>query len=65
MPEPSSRTVLTDIDIPFGRLVLFFVKVALAAIPATLIVAVILAFIGWILQLLFGFGHMGGGMMTL
>ncbi|NIX76243.1 hypothetical protein [Microvirga terricola] len=63
MPEPSSRTVLTDIDIPFGSLVLFFVKAALAAIPATFIVALILAFIGWIFRLLFGFGHMGG-MMT-
>ncbi|MBF9234362.1 hypothetical protein [Microvirga alba] len=62
MPEPSSRTVLTDIDIPFGRLAAFFVKVALAAIPATFIVALIFAVVGWIFRLVFGFGHMSGTM---
>ncbi len=63
MAEQSSRTVLTDIDIPFGSLVLFFVKASLAAIPAAIIVTFILGFIGWILRLVFGFGHMGW-MMT-
>ncbi|MGO4707263.1 hypothetical protein AB4072_15985 [Microvirga sp. 2MCAF38] len=58
MTEPSSRTVLTDIDIPFGSLVLFFVKASLAAIPAAIIVALILGLIGWVARLIFGFGHM-------
>ncbi|MGO4571369.1 hypothetical protein [Microvirga sp. 2TAF3] len=60
MPEPFQRTIITDIDIPFGSLVLFFVKASLAAIPAAFIVAFILAFIGWLLRLIFGFGMMGG-----
>lgn len=34
--------VVTDIKIPFWRLVLFLMKVALACVPALLIVAVIL-----------------------
>jgi hypothetical protein len=62
MAEQPSRTVLTDIDIPFGSLVLFFVKASLAAIPAAIIVALVLAFIGGILRLIFGLGHMGGMM---
>lgn len=63
MAEQSSRIVLSDIDIPFGSLVLFFVKASLAVIPAALIVAFILALIGWIFRLIFGIGHMGW-MMT-
>jgi hypothetical protein len=59
MAEQPSRTVLTDIDIPFGSLVLFFVKASLAVIPAAIIVSFILAFIGWLFRLIFGFGHMG------
>jgi hypothetical protein len=59
MAEQPSRTVVTDIDIPFGSLVLFFVKASLAAIPAAIIVMFILAFISWIFGALFGLGHMG------
>ncbi|MBB4039059.1 hypothetical protein GGR34_000694 [Microvirga flocculans] len=59
MAEQPSRTVLTDIDIPFGSLVLFFVKASLAIIPAAIIVSFILALIGWIFRAIFGFGHMG------
>ena len=62
MDERSSRTVLTDIDIPFGSLVLFFVKASLAAIPAAFIVTFILALIGWVFRFVFGFGHMGAMM---
>jgi hypothetical protein len=62
MPEPFQRTILSDIDIPFASLVLFFVKAALAAIPATFIVAFILALIGWLFRLVFGIGMMGGMM---
>ncbi|QFU17294.1 hypothetical protein [Microvirga thermotolerans] len=58
MPEPFQRTVLTDIDIPFASLVPFFVKAALAAIPATFVVAPI----GRLFRLLFGIGTMDGTM---
>ncbi|WP_414473468.1 hypothetical protein [Microvirga sp. M2] len=63
MAEQPSRTVLTDIDIPFGSLVLFFVKASLAVIPAAIIVGFILAVIGWILGAVFGVGHMGWMML--
>lgn len=63
MAEQPSRTVLTDIDIPFGSLVLFFVKASLAVIPAAVIVSFILVFIGWIFGVIFGFGHMGSMML--
>ncbi|HEU6441344.1 MAG TPA: hypothetical protein VFF38_03200 [Microvirga sp.] len=49
MAEQPSRTVLTNIDIPFGSLVLLFVKASLAVIPAAIIVSIVLAFISWIL----------------
>jgi hypothetical protein len=42
MSEPDQRIVVTDLRIPFFRLVAFFVKAALAAIPAAIIVAFIL-----------------------
>jgi hypothetical protein len=58
MAEQPARTVLSDIDIPFGSLVLFFVKAALAVVPAAIIVSFILALIGWVFRAIFGFGHM-------
>ncbi len=39
---------ISDIDIPFGRLVMFFVKAGLAAIPATIIVWFMMAFLAMI-----------------
>jgi hypothetical protein len=42
MPEPGQRIVVVDLRIPFIRLVLFFVKAALAAIPAAIIVGFLL-----------------------
>jgi len=41
MNEPGERVVIADVRIPFFRLVLFFIKAALAAIPAAIIVAVL------------------------
>ena len=38
MNENAQRFVIVDLRIPFVRLVLFFVKAALAAIPAAIIV---------------------------
>ncbi len=37
----AQRIVVVDLRIPFARLVLFFVKVALAAIPAAIILGII------------------------
>lgn len=41
-PGAAPAAVVTDIQIPFLRLVVFLMKVALACIPALLIVAVLL-----------------------
>src|SRR5208282_715468 len=47
----AQRFVIVDLRIPFARLVLFFIKAALAAIPATIIVSLLLmlvtALIAW------------------
>ena len=42
MNENTQRFVIVDMRIPFIRLVLFFVKAALAAIPAAIIVGFLL-----------------------
>jgi len=42
MSDTDQRFVLVDLRIPFVRLVLFFVKAAFAAIPAAIIVGVLL-----------------------
>jgi len=42
MSENAQRFVVVDLRIPFVRLVLFFVKAALAAIPAAIIVGFLL-----------------------
>jgi hypothetical protein len=47
--SPSQRFVIVDLRIPFFRLVFFFVKAALAVIPA----AIILSIIGFVLSALF------------
>ena len=54
MPEPQHPVVISDIDIPFGRLVAFFVKATLAAIPAALIVWLILVVMWFALAMIFG-----------
>jgi uncharacterized RDD family membrane protein YckC len=54
MPEPQHPVIITDIDIPFMRLVAFFVKIALAAIPASLIVWLIFVTLWALLATLFG-----------
>lgn len=52
MNDDAQRVVIVDLRIPFIRLVLFFVKAAIAAIPAAIIVSVLLALIA----ALFGLG---------
>lgn len=59
-PRPvRAPMVLVDLDISFWRLVLFFVKASLAAIPAAIIVGFILMLIGMLVRVLFGFGFWG------
>lgn len=58
---PDTRVKLTDIDVPFGRLVFFFVKAALAAIPAAIILMFMLMFVGFLVSAIFGVGHWGMG----
>ena len=41
MNGPEQRVTVVDLRIPFFRLVFFFVKVTLAAIPAAIILSVI------------------------
>ena len=55
MDGPTQRFVIVDLRIPFFRLVFFFVKAALAVIPA----AIILSVIAFVLSALF-FAIVGG-----
>ena len=58
------RTTLTDIDIPFGRLIVIFIKFGLAAIPAAIVISIIFMLIGIVLAAIFGpgfYGMMGPG----
>ena len=59
MNGTEQRTTITDIDIPFTRLIGFFVKVAFAAIPAAIIVSFAIMLLMMLLGLLFGFGTWG------
>ena len=56
MAEPQHRITISDIDIPFSRLVAFFVKSALAAIPAAIIVWFLIALTWFALAAIFGSG---------
>ena len=58
---PPQRITISDIDIPFWRLVAIFIKWAFAAIPATIIVSVVLAIVMGILAMVFGMGAMMRG----
>jgi hypothetical protein len=42
MTDSAERIVVVDLRIPFLRLVLFFIKAALAAIPAAIVVGFVL-----------------------
>jgi hypothetical protein len=56
MSEADTRVVLVDLRIPFFRLVLFFVKVALAMIPATIILALLFTAVGAVIAAITGTG---------
>jgi hypothetical protein len=54
MDGPEQRVVVIDLRIPFFRLVAFFVKATLAAIPAAIIVSIIIFVLSAIFVALFG-----------
>jgi hypothetical protein len=54
MNSPVQNIVVVDLRIPFVRLVFFFVKAALAAIPAAIIFGAILMFLSALLTALLG-----------
>jgi len=56
MNENTQPVVIVDLRIPFVRLVLFFVKAALAAIPAAIIVGVLIMLATAIVAALIGDG---------
>jgi hypothetical protein len=58
MDGPVQRFVIVDLRIPFIRLMLFFVKAALAAIPAAIIVSLVVIVFSAFVVALFG-GTMG------
>ena len=52
MPGEPYPSVVKALDIPFGHLVAFCIKVVLAAIPALLLLMVILWGVGQVLEIL-------------
>lgn len=65
-PAGDRSVVVIDIDIPFGRLVLFFIKAGLAAIPAMIAVWIVVALIMGVVGAVVGVGpwwHNGWMMM--
>ena len=54
MTEPDQRIIVADLRIPFFRLVVFFVKCALAVIPAAIIVTLLIMVLTAIVVALFG-----------
>jgi hypothetical protein len=61
MDTQDRHVTITDIDIPFWRLVAIFIKFALAAIPAYIVVALIIFVIVAIVSVIFG----GVGLMMM
>jgi hypothetical protein len=57
-PAPAERVVLVDLRIPFFRLVLFLVKLSLAAIPAAIILGAIVMLVTAALAAFFGGGDL-------
>jgi hypothetical protein len=53
---PSTPVTVTNIDIPFGRLVTIMLKMMLASIPAILILYAIMGAVALVLMALFGVG---------
>ncbi len=59
----STGVTITNIDIPFGRLIVIMLKMMLASIPAILIMYAAMAFIAVVVFMIFGaMGLAFGGM---
>ncbi len=56
MNEPAQRIVVIDVRIPFVRLILFFIKAALAAIPAAIVVGFLLMLATGLIAAVIGHG---------
>ncbi|MGD9829199.1 MAG: hypothetical protein AB7U66_10765, partial [Hyphomicrobiaceae bacterium] len=52
-PRSTDGVTVTDIDIPFWRLVLIFVKWGLAAVPAVIILSIVYVLIGTVIAAIF------------
>ncbi len=60
-PSPANyRVTVEALDIPFTKLVMFFVKAGLAAVPAAFILMLVFFLFGALMHGLFGMGHWGG-----
>jgi hypothetical protein len=42
-PQPRTKVIITDFDMPFTSVMLFMIKMAIAAIPAAFVIALIYA----------------------
>lgn len=58
--QMTGKVVVTDVKMPFGSMVVFMVKLALASIPAAIIVTVVMALV-WV-ALTLAFAGIGIGM---
>jgi hypothetical protein len=57
-PAPAERVILVDLRVPFFRLVLFLVKLSLAAIPAAIILGAIVMVVSAALAAFLGGGDL-------
>ena len=64
MANDYSEVVVTDIKMPFGSMVIFMVKWAIAKIPAIIILSITGSIIFSILRLLFRGFHRGMGIWS-
>jgi hypothetical protein len=62
MAKDYSEVVITDVKMPFGSMVLFMVKWAIATIPALILLSVIGSITFGILTAIMGGFHRGMGM---
>ncbi len=59
---PNGKVVISDIDIPFGRLIIIMLKTMLASIPAVIVMYAIMFAIIMVIALVFGgLGALTGG----
>ena len=50
MSEPANRVTVVDVDVPFTRLVAFFIKAGLALVPALIVLWLAFALLGFLLH---------------